>query len=90
MKEHANKKRTILATVVSTAMQKSAVVVIERNVESKVGKRIRRTTRMQIHDPEDRCKVGDEVSIVQIAPQSKNKCWQLVEVTKSVENTEAQ
>lgn len=80
MDNNAKSKRTLKATVVSTAMDKTAVAVVDRHVENSLGKRIRKTTRLHVHDPANVCKNGDVISVVQVAPMSKTKRWLLEEV----------
>ena len=47
--------------VVSDKMQKTAVVALETTVEHPLyKKRLRRTTRIKVHDEENTCRVGAE------------------------------
>ena len=67
--------------VVSTSMDKSAVVQIESLVPHKLyGKFMRRHTKFMAHDPENTCTVGDRVLIEECRPLSKNKCWLVREI----------
>jgi small subunit ribosomal protein S17 len=73
-------KKPITAKVVKTAMNKSAVVSVERLVKHPVnGKYIKRSTRYHIHDENNQCSVGDIIKIKQCRPISKTKTWTLVE-----------
>ena len=73
-------KKPITAKVIKTAMNKSAVVSVERLVKHPVnGKYIKRSTNYQIHDENNKCSVGDLIKIKQCRPISKTKTWVLVE-----------
>lgn len=74
-------QRTLLATVVSNKMEKSAVVKIERKVKHPLyGKFIKRTTKLSVHDENNECNIGDVVLIKQCRPLSKTKSWTLVSI----------
>lgn len=73
-------KKPITAKVIKTAMNKSAVVSVERLVKHPVnGKYIKRSTKYHIHDENNQCSVGDIIKIKQCRPISKTKTWTLVE-----------
>ena len=77
-------QRTLSGRVISDKMNKSAIVVIERQIQHpKYQKFIRRSTKFHIHDPENQCKEGDVVTIEQCRPVSKTKTWRLVNVVES-------
>jgi len=46
------------------------------------GKYLRRRSRLMVHDPDSRARVGDTVEIAQCRPVSKRKAWRLVRVVK--------
>lgn len=72
-------KRILQGTVVSDKNEKTVVVRVERRFAHPVmGKIIRRTKRYKAHDENNQYKVGDEVSIQECAPISKDKCWTVV------------
>ena len=67
--------------VVSSSMDKSAVVQIENLVPHKLyGKFMRKHTKFMAHDPKNSCSVGDRVLIEECRPLSKNKCWLVREI----------
>lgn len=73
--------RTASGKVVSNKMDKSIVVLIERRVKHPVyGKIIKRSTKIQAHDANNDCLIGDEVTIKEVRPISKNKSWSLVSI----------
>lgn len=78
-----NRRKTRVGQVTSTAMQKTAVVVIERLVKHAQYKRyIRRRKKYSIHDEENQCRVGDTVRFMETRPLSKNKRWRLIEIVE--------
>ncbi len=67
--------------MVSSAMQKSVVVAVDRLVEHPLyGKTIRRTSTFMAHDENNECKVGDKVRIMETRPLSKRKRWIVQEI----------
>ncbi|MDY7025079.1 MAG: 30S ribosomal protein S17 [Pseudomonadota bacterium] len=73
--------RTLRGKVASNKMDKSITVVIERRVKHpKYGKFMKRSTKLQAHDENNSCGIGDTVDIQECAPMSKNKSWRLVEI----------
>jgi small subunit ribosomal protein S17 len=78
----AKGQRTLTGKVVSTKMQKTIAVEIERLVRHGMyGKFIRRTTKLLAHDEEGRSKEGDTVVIVPCRPMSRHKSWKVLAVT---------
>ena len=75
-----NKVKIITAKVLKTAMDKSAVVSVERLVKHPVnGKFIKGSTKYHVHDENNKCVVGELIKIRQCRPISKTKTWMLVE-----------
>ena len=82
MTVEAKGQRTLTGRVVSTKMQKTIAVEIERLVRHGMyGKFIRRTTKLLAHDEEGRSKEGDTVVIVPCRPMSRHKSWKVLSVT---------
>jgi small subunit ribosomal protein S17 len=80
-KVEAKGARTLTGRVVSTKMQKTVAVEIERLVKHGVyGKFIRRTTKLLAHDEKGESHDGDLVKIAPCRPMSRHKSWQLIEV----------
>jgi small subunit ribosomal protein S17 len=80
-KVEAKGARTLTGRVVSTKMQKTVAVEIERLVKHPVyGKFIRRTTKLLAHDEQGASHEGDLVKIAPCRPMSRRKSWQLIEV----------
>lgn len=79
-----NTVRTLTGKVVSDKMDKSIVVLIERQVQHPLyGKLIRRSTKLHAHDENNTAKAGDVVTIKESRPISKTKSWTLVEVVEA-------
>ena len=73
--------RTLTGRVVSTKMQKTIAVEIERLVRHEMyGKFIRRTTKLLAHDENGESKEGDTVEITPCRPLSRRKSWKLSRV----------
>jgi small subunit ribosomal protein S17 len=80
----AKGQRTLTGRVVSTKMQKTIAVEIERLIRHGVyGKYIRRTTKLLAHDEEGKAREGDTVVIVPCRPMSRHKSWKVSSVTSS-------
>ena len=74
-------QRLLTGKVVSTKMDKTIAVSIERLVKHEMyGKYIRRTTKLLAHDANNESKEGDTVSIKPCRPMSRRKSWILVSV----------
>jgi len=76
MSDKSSPKKTQQGAVISNAMDKSIVVLVERKVPHKLyGKYIRRRVKYMAHDAANECNVGDTVLIEECRPLSKNKRW---------------
>jgi small subunit ribosomal protein S17 len=72
-------KRILQGTVVSDAMDKTVVVLVERRVMHPIyTKIIRRSKKYAAHDETNACKVGQSVRIQECRPISKSKRFQVV------------
>jgi small subunit ribosomal protein S17 len=75
--------RNLTGRVVSTKMQKTIAVEIERLVKHPdYGKYIRRTTKLLAHDENGASHEGDLVIITPCRPLSRHKSWRLLEVVE--------
>ncbi|CAM4432472.1 MAG: 30S ribosomal protein S17 [Legionellaceae bacterium] len=84
MIQETNEIKVITGRVVSTKMDKTAVVELIRKVRHKLyHKYVKRTTKLFIHDQDNNCNVGDVVAITQCKPISKRKTWRLVKIVES-------
>ncbi|TBW55936.1 30S ribosomal protein S17 [Marinobacter halodurans] len=83
MTEATKTARTLSGKVVSNKMDKSIVVLVERQVKHPLyGKYIKRSTKIHAHDESNQCNIGDTVRIEETRPISKTKSWSLVDVVE--------
>ncbi|GGD38789.1 30S ribosomal protein S17 [Aureimonas glaciei] len=69
-------KRVLQGTVVSDKNEKTVVVLVERRFTHPLFKKtVRRSKKYKAHDENNLCKVGDQVSIEETRPISKDKTW---------------
>ncbi|HVZ05054.1 30S ribosomal protein S17 [Hyphomicrobium sp.] len=69
-------KRVLQGVVVSDKNDKTIVVQVERRYTHPLLKKtVRRTKKYHAHDEQNSFKVGDQVSIQETRPISKNKRW---------------
>ncbi len=74
-------RKTRIGVVVSSKMDKTIVVAVERRVKDAVyQKYIRQTRKFMAHDEKNECEVGDRVRIMETRPLSRHKSWRLVQV----------
>ncbi len=76
-------RKTRVGEVVSSKMNKTITVEVERRVpHPKFKKIVRYTSKFYAHDEKSEAKEGDKVRIEETRPISKLKRWKLVEVLK--------
>ena len=81
MSKEIVKNKTVTGTVISSKIDKTISVCIERTVKHPLyGKYIRRSTKVMVHDEVNECNKGDVVIIESSRPLSKNKSWRLQKV----------
>jgi small subunit ribosomal protein S17 len=79
----AKAERTLTGRVVSSKMQKTVAVAIERLVKHpSYGKYVRRTTKVLAHDEAGDAKEGDLVCIAPCRPLSRRKSYTVVRVVE--------
>lgn len=82
--EKARRARTLNGRVSSSKMDKTAVVVVERQVKHALyGKYVSRRTKVRVHDESNECREGDLVAIEECRPLAKTKAWRLVKILDS-------
>lgn len=80
------KRKVMTGTVVSAAMQKTAVVQMERLVRhEEYGKYVRRRNRFKVHDEKNECRVGDVIRFMETRRLSKDKRWRLLDFVRRAE-----
>ena len=84
-------KNEKVGQVVSTKMQKTIVVEVNRRVPHPLYKRIiNKRKKFYAHDEESQARMGDVVRIVECRPLSKLKRWRLEEVVRKAAQVGAQ
>ena len=69
-------KRTLKGKVVSCKNDKTVVVEVTRTVQHKLYKKIiKRNKRFHVHDENNNCNIGENVTIQESRPISKLKRW---------------
>jgi small subunit ribosomal protein S17 len=72
-------KRILTGTVTSDKNEQTVTVLVERRFTHPVLKKtVRRSKKYRAHDPKNLFKVGDTVRIVECAPVSRTKRWQVL------------
>ena len=86
MSTEALKSKTVTGTVISSKMDKTISVRIQRTVKHPLyGKYIRRSTKIMAHDEVNECNEGDVVIIESSRPLSKNKSWRVQKVVSKAQ-----
>jgi small subunit ribosomal protein S17 len=86
MNEQNRTAKTLTGRVVSSKMNKTIAVVVERMVRhAKYGKYLRRNTKLLAHDEKNECREGDIVIVEASRPISKRKAWRLKQVVSRAE-----
>ena len=79
--EERNLRKVRVGKDVSDKMDKTIVVAVEDHVKHPLYKKIvKRTYKLQAHDENNECNIGDTVKVMETRPLSKNKRWRLVEI----------
>jgi len=85
MSETGN-KRKLEGTVVSNGADKTVVVQVERKfLHPRYRKTVRSHKKYMAHDADNSCNIGDMVRIVEAAPISRRKRWQLESIITRAE-----
>ena len=78
-----NLRKERMGVVVSSKMDKTVVVAVERKeMHPLYGKFVKKTTKFVAHDEKNECGVGDTVAIMETRPLSKTKRWRVVEIVE--------
>jgi small subunit ribosomal protein S17 len=73
-------KRILQGTVTSDKNDQTVTVSVERRFTHPVMKKtVRKSKKYRAHDEKNSYKVGDLVRIVECAPRSKTKRWEVLE-----------
>lgn len=72
-------KRILQGTVVSDKNDKTVTVLVERRFTHPVMKKtVRSSKKYRAHDENNTCKAGEQVRIIECAPKSKSKRWEVM------------
>ncbi|MFC1874573.1 30S ribosomal protein S17 [Chloroflexota bacterium] len=75
------KRKTRIGNVVSTKMDKTAVVAVETLKRHPLyRKTFKRVVKYKSHDEDNQCKPGDKVRIIETRPLSRHKRWRVAEI----------
>ena len=78
-----NLRKERVGVVVSSKMDKTIVVAVERKEKHPLyGKFVKKTTKFVAQDEKNECGEGDTVRIMETRPLSKTKNWRLVEIVE--------
>ena len=78
------RKRVMVARVLSNRMDKTVVVQVERKRRHRLyGKVITTRRRFKAHDEGNACQIGDLVRIVESRPLSREKRWVVTEILEA-------
>ena len=79
-----NRRRLLIATVVSDKMDKTRVVQVQKvGKHGKYEKAVRHFVKYKAHDEQNATKTGDVVHIMETRPLSKDKRWVIRDVVES-------
>ncbi len=77
------RRKVRIGKVVSNKMQKTVVVICERQFAHPIYKKmIKRKSKFKAHDEHNECQIGDRVKVMETRPLSKEKCWRVVEIVE--------
>ena len=72
-------RRRLVGKVTSNKMMKTVVVQVERRfIHPVMGKTVRRSKKYHAHDEANAYKSGEGVRIIECAPKSKLKTWEVL------------
>ncbi len=69
--------RTLTGKAVSTKMDKTVSVLVERKVKHPIGKIVTKSKKYHAHDENNDVREGDIVEIAETRPISKTKSWKV-------------
>jgi small subunit ribosomal protein S17 len=74
-------RKTRTGIVVSDKMQRTIAVKVDRTMTHPLyGRVVRTSTKVLVHDPEEKAGIGDRVLVMETRPLSKRKRWRLVDI----------
>ena len=74
-------KKQLIGKVLESKMNKTAVIQVDRRGPHPIYKKyVTQSKKYYVHDPENKCKAGDTISIIECHPKSKLKRWRLNQI----------
>ncbi len=87
--EKAKVQKSMVGRVISSRMQKTAVVAVDKQKEHPLYRKTYKVAvKYKVHDEKGECKPGDKVRIVETRPLSKEKHWRVAEIVTKAEQVE--
>lgn len=74
--------RTLIGKAVSTKMDKTVTVLVERRVKHPIGKIVVKSKKYHVHDENNEVKEGDTVEISETKPISRTKSWKVTRIVE--------
>ncbi|UCH00922.1 MAG: 30S ribosomal protein S17 [Deltaproteobacteria bacterium] len=75
------KRKEMTGVVLDNKMDKTVKTLVERLAKHrKYKKYIKYRAKYLVHDPHNRCQIGDKVRIIESRPISKLKRWRVLEI----------
>jgi len=79
-------KKKLVGLVIGRKTDRTAVVTVSRLKKHKdYNKYITVQRKYMVHDPQNRCQVGDKVRIIESRPISRTKKWMILDVVGKAE-----
>ena len=84
-----SKRKIKVGKVISNRMDETIIVTTQwRLPHPKYKKPVRRQSKFKADDPDNQCRVGDMVKIIETRPVSKTKRWRVLDILIREESTE--
>lgn len=75
------KRKEMTGVALNNSMDKTVKMLVERLARHrKYKKYIKYRAKYLVHDPHNRCQIGDKVRIIESRPISKLKRWRVLEI----------
>ena len=76
-------RKQLIGKVLVSKMNKTAVVRIDTRAPHPVYKKyVTQSKKYYVHDPDDQCRPGDMISIIECQPKSRMKRWRFKSIEK--------
>lgn len=82
MSKETKLTRTLIGKAVSTKMDKTVTVLVERKVKHPIGKIVVKSKKYHVHDENNEVRDGDIVEISETIPVSRTKSWKVSKIVE--------